>query len=75
MPQPEASAKNQGRLVDPEQASGGGAQLGLGHVQSSDPQQAARLRCGRLKVEDVARMTVDRALVRERKTGRPFDRN
>jgi hypothetical protein len=42
----EAPAKNQGRLVDPDQASGGGAHPGLGHVQSSHPQQAARLRCG-----------------------------
>jgi len=39
----EAPARNQGRLVDP---SGGGAHPELGHVQSSHPQQAARLRCG-----------------------------
>jgi len=42
----EVPAKNQGRLVDPDQASGGGAHLRLDHVQSSHPQHAARLRCG-----------------------------
>jgi hypothetical protein len=38
--------RNQGRLLDPDQASGGGARPGLGRVQSSHPQQAVRLRCG-----------------------------
>jgi hypothetical protein len=39
-------AKNQGRLIVPDQASGAGAHPGLGHVQSRHPQEAARLRWG-----------------------------
>jgi hypothetical protein len=38
--------ENQGRLVDPDQASGGEAHPGFGHVHSSHRQQATRLRCG-----------------------------
>ena len=36
----EAPAENQGRLVDPDQASGGEAHPGFGHVQSGHRQQA-----------------------------------
>src|SRR5215469_808812 len=42
----EAPAENQGRLVDPDQASGGEARPGFGHVQSGHRQQATRLRHG-----------------------------
>jgi len=40
----EAPAENQGRLVDPDQASGGEAHPRFGHVQSGHRQQATRLR-------------------------------
>jgi len=58
--------ENQGRLLDPDQASGGGARPGLSHVWSSHRQRAARLRCGLPEG-----MTVDTAMVRERETGLP----
>jgi hypothetical protein len=38
--------ENQGRLVDPDQASGREVHPGFGHVQSGNRQQATRLRCG-----------------------------
>jgi hypothetical protein len=49
----EASAKNRGRLVDPDQASCGGARLGLGHVTHSKHRGYDVVR---LEIEDMARL-------------------
>jgi integrase len=69
----EAAAPTEARLVDPNPASGRGKNTRLGDVQLGDRQQAARLRRGSLKIEDVTPhgLAVDRAIVRQRKTGEP----
>jgi integrase len=60
-------------LVHPDQAAGRGANPGLGYVQSGHRQQAAWHDVVALKVEDVAPngYSVDRATVRQKKTGQP----
>ena len=68
-----APAENQGRLVDPHQASGGEAHPGLAMFNLAIDSKLRGCDVVSLKVEDVAPhgITVDRATVRQRKTGHP----
>src|SRR6516165_4309393 len=69
----EAAASAKARLVYPQQVANRRPNTRPGHVQSSYRQQAPRIDVVRLKVEDVAPHghAVDRATVRQKKTGQP----
>jgi hypothetical protein len=69
----QAAVATESRLVDPDQAADGGTQARPRVVQLGDRQQAAWLRRGAVRVDDVAPSgyALDRATIRQRKTGRP----
>ena len=69
----EAAAPPQARLVDPHQAPSRGPNPRLGNVQFSIDSKLRGCDAVSLRVEDVAPhgQTVDRAMVRQKKTGQP----
>ena len=59
--------ENQGRLLDPDQASGGGARPDLAMFDLAIDSELRG--CDMVRLKD---MTVDRAMVHETKTGHPI---